>query len=74
MIKIIFTKQTLTELWLLEERGGEGERDWEFGINIYALLYLKQIANKDLLHSTGTPLSIIYFPKWEKRIEKNTYN
>ena len=67
MIKIIFTKQTLTELWLLEERGGEGEIDWEFGINIYALLYLKQIANKDLLHSTGTLLSIIYFPKWEKK-------
>ena len=35
--------------------GWKGEIDWEFGININTLLYLKQIANKDLLHSTGTP-------------------
>ena len=27
--------------------------DWEFGINIYTLLYIKQITNKDLLYSTG---------------------
>ena len=25
----------------------------EFGINMYTLLYLKWITNKDLLHSTG---------------------
>ena len=25
----------------------------EFGINIYTLLYIKQITNKDLLYSTG---------------------
>ena len=29
-----------------------GERDGEFGINIYTLLYLKWITNKDLLYST----------------------
>ena len=34
---------------------GKGERgiNWEFGINIYTLLYIKQITDKDLLHSTG---------------------
>ena len=30
-----------------------GGRDREFGIDIYTLLYLKEIATKDLLHSTN---------------------
>ena len=30
-----------------------GGINWEIGINIYALLYVKQITNKDLLYSTG---------------------
>ena len=33
------------------ERGGE--INWEIGIDIYTLLYIKQINNKDLLYSTG---------------------
>ena len=33
--------------------GGGGGIDWEFGIDMYILLYLKQITNKDLLCSTG---------------------
>ena len=39
-------------LWLLgkRERGGI---DWGFGIHTYTLLYLKQIANQELLYSTG---------------------
>ena len=35
---------------------GEGWRGgiaWELGIDMYTLLYSKQITNKDLLHSTG---------------------
>ena len=35
----------------------------EFGINIYTLLYIKQINNKDLLYSTGNYiqyLKIVY--------------
>ena len=35
------------------ESGSGGEIDWEFGIDMYTLLYLKQITNKDLLYSTG---------------------
>ena len=31
--------------------------DWEFEIDMYTLLYLKQITSKDLLFSTGTPAS-----------------
>ena len=29
-----------------------GGIDWEFGIDMYTLLYLKQITNKERLHST----------------------
>ena len=32
--------------------GGDGGTEWEFGIDMYTLLYLKQIINKDLLYST----------------------
>ena len=31
-----------------------GGINWEFEINRYTLLYIKQINNKDLLYSTGT--------------------
>ena len=30
-----------------------GGIDWEFGIDMYMLLYLKWITNKDTLYSTG---------------------
>ena len=33
--------------------GGWGGMNWEIGIDIYTLLYIKQITNKDLLYSTG---------------------
>ena len=39
-------------LWLPQGKGGGGI-DWEIGIDMYTLLYLKQITNKDLLYSTG---------------------
>ena len=36
------------------QRGRTQGRDTEFGTDIYTLLYLKWITNKDLLHSTGS--------------------
>ena len=33
--------------------GKDGGRDREFGMDMYILLYLKWISNKDLLYSTG---------------------
>ena len=43
-----------TNLWLPKGKGrGEGQTNFEFGINRYRLLYMKQITNKDLLYSTG---------------------
>ena len=41
-------------LWLSKVKGGE--INWEFGIDMYTLLYLKQITNKDLPCSTGSSL------------------
>ena len=40
--------------WLAEGEEWRGGIDWDLGINIYTLLYIKQIINKDLLHSTRT--------------------
>ena len=53
----LFTKQKQThrfrnEFMVTGGKGGGGI-DWEFGIDMYTLLYLKQITHKDLIHSTG---------------------
>ena len=55
----LFTKQK-SRLTVLENefmvtggKGGGGGIDWEFGIDMYTLLYLKSITNEELLHSTG---------------------
>ena len=40
-------------LWLPGMEGREERIGWEFEIDIFTLLYLKQITNKDLLNSTG---------------------
>ena len=34
-------------------RGWGGGINWETGIDIYTLLYIKQITNKDLMYNTG---------------------
>ena len=34
-------------------RGNGGKISWKLRIDIYTLLYIKQITNKDLLYSTG---------------------
>ena len=41
----------------------------EFGIDMYTLLYLKWISNKDLLYSTGRRLKIMQQPTWENEKE-----
>ena len=30
--------------------------NWEIGIDIYALLYIKQVSNKNLLYTTGNSI------------------
>ena len=34
--------------------------NWEVGIDIYTLLYIKQMTNKDLLYSTGHSIQYLY--------------
>ena len=41
-----------TNLWLPKGEG-RGGMNWEIGIDIYTLLYVKQITNENLLYSTG---------------------
>ena len=41
-----------TNLWLPGGKMGGGI-NWKIGIDIYTLLYIKQITNKDLQYSTG---------------------
>ena len=48
----LFAKQKLTNMVTIGEGTGGGIVR-EFGMNMYTLLYLKWITNKDLLCSTG---------------------
>ena len=50
----------------------EGERNQEFGMNIYTLLYIKQI-NKDLLYSTGNYTQYFVIMYKGEESEKNRY-
>ena len=57
-IKFIFGTETDSQtqrmnLWLLAGEGGREGIVREFGIDMYILLYLKRLTNKDLLYSTG---------------------
>ena len=50
------------------ERGGGINQ--EFGINIYTLLYIKQITSKDLLYSTGNYTQYFVITHKGKKSEK----
>ena len=60
----------ITNVWLPRGRLGEGI-NWEIGSDIYTLLYIKQIANKSLLHSTGNSIwcSVMTYMDMESRRE-----
>ena len=56
----------------MDTKGEEGSgRDWEIGIDIYTLLYIKYITNKDLLYSTGnsTQYSVMAYMGKESKTE-----
>ena len=64
----LFTKQKQShrlreQIYGYQGEGLRGGIDWEFGIDMYTLLYLKYITNRDLLYSTGnsTQYSIITY-------------
>ena len=54
-IHVVLTPQRI-DLWLQRGMGGEGGKDWGFGINRGKLVYMGWIKNKILLYSTGTRL------------------
>ena len=59
-----------TNLWLPGDGGGG--INWKIRIDIYILLYIKQITNKDLLYSTGNPTQypvMAYMGKESKRVD-----
>ena len=52
----LFTKQKQSHRCKKQTYGYQGEKggiNWEIGIDIHILLYIKQITNKDILYSTG---------------------
>ena len=42
-----------SRVWLPEGKHGGGGINQEFRVNVYTLLYTKEITNKDFLYSTG---------------------
>ena len=52
-------------------KAGGGGMNQEIGIDIYTLLYIKQITNKDLLYSTGnsTQYSVMAYMGKESKKE-----
>ena len=53
-------------------QGSTGEKDWEFGISICKLLYIKWINNKVLLCGTGHYIKYLLINILEE-YEKNVY-
>ena len=72
----LFTKQKHTHRHRKQtygyQMGKGGGINQEVGINIYTLLYTKQIINKDLLYSTGnsTQYSVITYMRKESKKEQ----
>ena len=56
-------------LWLSEGKG-EGEMNWEIGIDIYTLLYIEDITNNNLLYSTGNSAQYPVMGYMEKESKK----
>ena len=52
-------------------KAGVGGINWEIGIDIYTILYIKQITNKNLLYSTGnsTQYSVMTYMGIESKKE-----
>ena len=53
-------------------RGNGGKISWKIRIDIYTLLYIKQITNKDLLYSTGNSTQYFIMAYMGKNLEKKS--
>ena len=58
-----------TNLWLPGNKGWGGI-NWETGIDLYTLLYIKQITNKNLLYSTSNSIQYSVMAYMEKNLKK----
>ena len=60
-----------TNLWLPKGKHRGGGINQELGMNIHTLLYIRWIANKDLLYSTGnsTQYSVMTYMRKESKKE-----
>ena len=58
---------------MVTSRGREGGINWEIGIDIYTLLCIKQITNKDLLYSIGNPTQNSVMTYMGKESKKSGY-
>ena len=47
-----------------------GRMDWDFGISMYTLLYMKSIGNRDLLYSSGKYIQYSVMTYMGKESEK----
>ena len=54
-------------------RGEGGGINWEIGIDIYTLLYIKQITNKDPLYSTENSTQYYIMTYMGKEPKKGRY-
>ena len=71
----LFIKQKQTHRYRKQAYGyqrgmGVGGINQEFGSNLYMLLYIKQVNNKDLLYSTGNYTQYFVITYMEKESEK----
>ena len=47
-----------------------GGINWEIQIDVYTLLYIKQITNQNLLYSTRNSTQYFVMAYWEKNLKK----
>ena len=69
------SRVTDVENKLMVTRGWGGGISWEIGIDIYTLLYIKYITNKNLLYSTGnsTQYSVLAYLGKESKKKRSGY-
>ena len=73
----LFTKQKQSHRCRKQIYGYQGQRwvvrgiNWKIEIDIYTLLYIKQVTNKNLLYSTenSTPYSVVAYMGKESKNE-----
>ena len=73
----LFTKQKQSHRCRKQTYGYQGGTgggiNWEIGIDIYTLVYIKSITNKNLLYSTGNSTQYSVMTYMEKNLKMSGY-